>query len=185
MKLMIAALAAVALAGCTAPVKTESVGSTLQIQQYNSVGAVYMPRPTFVSISDMSDGSQVLRIALDRYGGDRRSLLFMKGTADTTTPLIDKYLEWEALAKSRGDTITKEIGRARIWAGAGVDGFVRADMHSGNKSMHYLALTFCTRMVCLDEWTLFLDRKAAIELRQLLIDFDAGRVKASDSSVYK
>jgi hypothetical protein len=99
-------------------------------------------------------------------------------------PLIDKYFEWEQLASSRGDQIDKEIGRARTSSGFGSGAAeLRFSFHSGNASDHNLVIEQCLA-TCLP--AVHFDKPNVVELRRLLVEFEADRLKQLDvDSVYK
>ena len=185
MKIFIA-VAVLVLAGC-GTIKSESrVSTPLQARQYNSVAASFMNGATSVSVAEMSD-ERVLQIRMDRYGGRESVFRFPAMTSAAAVANIDKYFEWEQLASARGDALTKEIGRSRSWSsmGAGSGAQIKMSMHSGNERNHYLALVFCAAGTCVEDAPMFLDRAGAVELRNLLVQMDAGTLKSADSQVYK
>lgn len=173
------------LVGCTTVEQSTRLSYGLDAKEYNSVYAKYMDRPTFTSIEKMSDGSTVLAISRDNYGNTYSPLRFSKDHVSKYTALIDKYTEWNKLATSRGDAITKEIGEAETW-GNSMPGKLKFTFHSGNAQVHYLSVSFCAAGTCLDDQALYFDFKNTQKLKDILIQLGSGAVKAGNiDNVYK
>lgn len=178
---------ALAVSACGS-IKTESrVSTSLQARQYNSVASTYMPSPASVNVAEMSDGARVLRVAMTLYNGQQSFLQFPAGSGGMAAAHIDKYLEWETLARSRGDALTKDIGRSPAWSsmGAGSGSQIKMSLHSGNAKTHLLVATYCAAGTCSERESLYFDRTDAIELRRLLLQLDAGALSSTDPSIYK
>lgn len=133
-----------------------------------------------------------LKIEMDEYGTgfDARygavvphTTYFDKRFVDQYLALIDKYIEWEALAVQRGDVIDREIGVAKTW-GVGGDIDLRFSLTSGNAANHFLLVESCAFGTCRDR-ALHFTKSNAIKLRALLEDFAAGNVTEPDLSVYR
>ena len=185
MKQLLLALFLASLAACTTVEQSNRVSSKLAAREFNSIAARYLDRPTFVAIERMSDGATLLRVNMSLYGSDTSTLPFIQGKGTAYAAHIDKFLEWEALAKSRGDALTKDIGRAPAWGNA-VAGEVKFVFHSGNSMTHFLAVSFCAAGACLDGKAQYFDAEAAKELRRLVLALDAGSLgKSSNETVYK
>lgn len=184
MKTLTAALLAAligSIGACTSIAKETRISSSLQAREFNSVASQYMERPTFLSLQNYSDGRTALVIDMDEYGvgsagyevaGDY-SLRLDPAQADAYATLIDKYLEWESLASSRGDMIEKEIGRAPA-AGAQSPGEARFAIYSGAAGAHYLHTQFCAVGACIMD--MFFSRDDALELKRVLMAVKAGKV---------
>ena len=181
MKMLIALV--VVLAGCATTSSETRVSTPLRATEFNSISSTYLARPTFVTLADMSDGAKTLRIESDQYHG-KSHITFMRGGVAPAVSQIDKYLEWEAIAMARGDSITKDIGRSPAWSNGGT-ATINFSMHSGNAKSHYMVMTFCAAGTCLHKDAMFLKRDASIELKRLLLAFDAGQLMPTDASVYK
>ena len=184
MKTLTAALLAAligSIGACTSIAKETRISSSLQAREFNSVASQYMERPTFLSLQNYSDGRTALVIDMDEYGvgsagyeipGDY-SLRLDPAQADAYAALIDKYLEWESLASSRGDMLEKEIGRAPA-AGAQSPGEARFAIYSGAAGAHYLQTQFCAVGACIVD--MFFSRNDALELKRVLMAVKAGKV---------
>jgi hypothetical protein len=185
MKTLKLGMLALVLAGCTTVDQSTRLSTGLEAKEYNSVYAKYMDRPTFISIEMMSDGNTVLAISRDNYGTTSSPLRFSKENVSKYIALIDKYFEWNQLAISRGDAITKEIGKAETW-GNSISGTLKFTFHSGNSAVHYLSISFCAAGTCLDDQALYFDFKNSHELKSLLIQLDSGAVKTENvNEIYK
>ncbi|MCG3760637.1 hypothetical protein [Vibrio cincinnatiensis] len=185
MKILKLGLLALVLAGCTTVEQSTRLSTNLEAREYNSVYSKYMDRPTFTSIEKMSDGNTVLAISRDNYGTTSSPLRFSKEHVSKYTALIDKYIEWNQLAISRGDAITKEIGKAETW-GNSMSGTLKFTFHSGNSAVHYLSISFCAAGTCLDDQALYFDLKNSQELKNLLVQLGSGAVKTEDvNAIYK
>ena len=190
MKKIVSALLLIALSvGCTSIQKTTRIASPLKAKEFNSIASKYLDRPTFVSVQTMSDGQTVLTIErddyLNQYQGVMSSLRFSKDSVSRYLQLIQKYEEWEKLARDRGDQITKEIGREKAWGNL-ASNKLKFLMHSGNSHNHFLAISNCSAGTCLDERALYFSSSDAQELKLLLIGFDAGKIVSNTlDDVYK
>ena len=173
------------LVGCTTVEQSTRLSTSLEAREYNSVYAKYMDRPTSTSIEKMSDGNSVLAISRDNYGAISSPLRFSKEYVSQYTALIDKYSEWSQLATSRGDAITKKIGKAETW-GNSMAGTLKFTFHSGNSAVHYLSISFCAAGTCLDDQALYFDARNTRELKSLLLQLGSGAVKTeSVNDIYK
>jgi len=176
---------ALVLVGCTTIEQSTRITTNLQAKEYNSISARYMNRPTFSAIEKMSDSSTVLAISRDNYGSTASPLRFSKDNVSGYILLIDKYFKWEKLAMSRGDAITKEIGKENSW-GNTISGSFKFTFHSGNSAIHYLSISFCAAGTCLDDQALYFDSKNTQILKELLLQLSSGAVNTkSINSVYK
>lgn len=180
MRILNVVLFALVLTGCTTVEQSSRLSTSLEVREYNSVYAKYMDRPTFTSVEKMSDGNTVLAISRDNYGTTSSPLRFSKDNVPSYVSLIEKYLEWAQLATSRGDAITKEIGKADTW-GNSMSGALKFTFHSGNSAAHYLSISFCAAGTCLDDQALYFDVQNANELKILLHQLSSGIVKTENS----
>lgn len=176
-----AIILALALTSCTTVKESQRVSVPLTAQEFNSISSSYMGRPTFVSLETMSDGAEVLSVEVAMYANEPSAIRFLKTQAPEYQSAIDKYLEWNKLAKSRGDAITKDIKAIPVWNGEGDFSF-----HSGNTNSHYLSIAFCAAGTCLTDRALYFDERGAKELKRLLGEYQAGSLKTTNiESVYK
>ena len=166
---------------CTSVAKETRIASQLHAREFNSIASQYIERPTFLSLQTYSDGRTALVIDMDEYGvgpagfemaGDY-ALRLDPAQVDAYVALIDKYLEWETLASSRGDMLDKEIGRAPA-AGAQSPGEARFAIYSGNVGAHYLSTQFCGVGTCIND--MFFSRGDANELKRVLLALKSGNV---------
>lgn len=189
---LLATIAMISLAsGCTSVATETRVASRLHAQEFNSIASQYMERPTFLSLQTYSDGRSALVIDMDEYGvgpagfevaGDY-ALRLDPAQVDSYVALIDKYLEWETLASTRGDMLDKEIGRAPA-AGAQSPGEARFAIFGGNVGANHLMTQFCAVGACIND--MFFTRADAGELKRVLLAPKAGDVSHLNvDSVYK
>lgn len=181
------------MAACTTLSAETRIPSTLRASEFNETASQYMERPTFVAVQSFSDGNIALQVLVDEYGtgydpalgiATQHVTYFDKRFIADYLPLIDKYLEWEALAAQRGDLIEREIGRAKTW-GVGGDIELRFGIYSSKASQHLLTIERCALGTCVNK-ALDLTRPNASILRSLLVDFAAGRIGQDDTqSIYK
>lgn len=155
------------LTACATIQQSTRLSTKLNAKEYNSIASNYMNRPTFTSVEKMSGGETVLTISMKSYRSTSNVLRFQKKYVPEYLSLIQKYMDWEQLAKSRGDAFTKEIGRASSWGNA-LSGTLKFTFHSGNSNAHFLAVSFCATGTCLDNEALYFDKFNAIELSTLL-----------------
>lgn len=185
MKLTLPIIVALTLVACTTLEQSNRISTRLVGMEFNSIASQHLNRPTFVTIERMSDKATVLRVTMSMYGSKDSYLTFLQGQSAAYVAHIDKFLGWEALAKSRGDALTKDIGRAPAWSN-GPSGDLKFVFHSGNAAAHFLAISFCAMGTCLDDQAVYLDAASVQELRRLLLALDGGSLgKASVDSVYK
>src|SRR6218665_1476884 len=115
MRFLALTLLLISICACTSVQQSTRLSTNLYAKEYNSVASKYMDRPTFSSVEQMSDGETVLAISIDTYGTAQNTLRLSKKHVNEYINLINKYFEWEKLAKSRKDAFTKEIGKASTW----------------------------------------------------------------------
>ncbi|MCG6233089.1 hypothetical protein [Vibrio furnissii] len=177
------------LAGCATIQDSNRISSDLSASEFNSISSQYMPKPTFVSLETFSSGEKALAInmktyAMNKYGMDNSEIRYNREFVDDYIGFIDKYLSWEKLAVDRQDAFTKEIGEAKSWY-PGMDGDLKFTFYSGNSNNHYLTVTFCTMIICLDN-AHYYDRKNAERLKQLLEQLKNGQfVTTNIKDVYQ
>lgn len=186
-------LALVALAGCTTVKDETRIPSNLSASEFNDVASQYMERPTFVAVQSFSDGRTALRVEMDEYGTGYDPTLkivtphvtyFDKRFVAEYLPLIDKYLEWEALAAQRGDLIERPIGEAKS-QGAGAEVTLKFGIYSSSSATHLLVIETCVIGTCSGK-SLSVTRPNAFTLKTLLADFASGKVDQENiDSIYK
>lgn len=181
MRFALAALLAVACVGCASSWKSMSgtrVSSNLQAMEYNSVASDYRVRPTFVQLRENMGGDQVLVIKMDAYGTQDVEIYIPPSAATKVLEFIEKYEEWESLARERGDMITKEIGEVPNFTGMKL----QAKFHSGNEQSHYLVLQQCVWVCELSDRSIsqYFDRRQAENLKGLLSDYLSGDIRPLD-----
>lgn len=174
------------ITGCQTAIRTTNVSSNVKGFVYNSVLSNYFPRLTTVSLSEFSDGSQFLTYKTETYEslyGVPQFIVFSIpiDNIDDHRGLLEKFLEWDKKALSRGDMFTKEMGRAKAY-----NGYSNYTFHSGNKRNNYLDICFSMTdsSGCSLEGVAF-DTE---NVKNILNDIDrikSGEIKHLDDSVYK
>jgi hypothetical protein len=202
MKQSIAIVAALALAACTSISQSTRISTPLQAAEFNSLASRYMGKPTFVSTEKMSDGADTLMVHMETYALPTAlqgstlpastldtlrysEIRFLKEDVPAYVAAIDKYLQWEALAKERKDQFTKDIARVPAWSQAKGAGFLVFSFHSGNDREHFLVIQIESLGVLVDG-AQFYDESNATELKRLLLAFASDSLQHTDiDSVYK
>lgn len=175
---------AVILVACTSIRESTYLPTSLKASEFNNIASRYIERPTTTQLRTLSDGSTVLNVTMDEYGFGAGasigqnvplnfSVNFDSRYIDQYLPMLDKYLEWSALATQRSDIISKTIGEAPTWSQIGT-GKLKFAFHSGNASQHYLEIGFCLT-ACVEE-RMMLSHTNVVTLRQLLEDMKAGKI---------
>ena len=177
MKKIILLMVMAALSGCMGSVKSGSetrLDTPLVIRDFNDVSDDYAARPTFVSVVERHQSGKMLSIKVDLFGADSH-LYIPEEAVPSLLPMVDKYLEWEAMASERGDQLDKEIGSVSGW------GAFKLKLHffSGNVDWHYLVIRQCafTCMGAESEDAFYFDRKGAEDLRRLLVQLGDGSLQ--------
>ncbi|USD68102.1 hypothetical protein [Vibrio sp. SCSIO 43136] len=181
---VLSATAALAMTGCQTMTEPTRVTTSLKTVEYNSIANRFMARPTYVSTQSENGGTEkVLLVEMDTYGSNQYGsfLRFSSFQVDQYISFIDKYFEWEELAIERQDAFTKEIGSAPSWH----SGNLKFEFHSGNSTNHYLSISFCSSMICL-EGEHYYDKDNANKLKSLLKGLSDGSIQETNfDSVYK
>lgn len=182
-KIMIAA-AALGLVGCATVSNETRVPAGFTAREFNTITSRYEERPTFARVQSMSSGSEILRIEMDQYGSTasqyygmdyNHTIPFRRAEAPQYQAAIERFLEWEATARERGDILDgREIDRVSAFNG----GAIRFSLYSGNASAHFLMMTYCAVGTCLESDSLFLDRAGAEGLHALMSRWLAGELVA-------
>jgi hypothetical protein len=182
---MIVAALAVVMGGCASVNESTRIAPGLKAVEFNRVAAQYLERPTFAELNRYSDGREALVLVMDKYGQKRSAVAFLRGSEAAYDELLKKFLDWEVLARERGDQFTREIGRAPTWSQAGT-AELRFTFHSGNQALHYPELVPCLIGTCLEESGMHLTPENVRKLRELVADLREGKVKQKDlGTVYK
>ena len=188
------ALATVILSGCTTMKEETRISTNLKAREYNDIYSTYARRPTWLKMWTLSDGNTVLSVQMEHYGYNPtnyhspenmqpRTVNFDQRFCSQYIELIDKYLDWESLARTRGDAITKKIGSASSWSHIGTSK-LSFSLHSGNDNNHYLVIGLDTGLGTMDD--LYFARRDAGELKNLLLRLQKGEMRhTSVDSVYK
>jgi hypothetical protein len=172
------------LNGCAATsdigVKPKRISSSINASQFNEFASQYLERPTSVSYAEYQTIPNRLYIKFDGYGdGNSSSHFFMQDRADKYISLIDKYIEWEAQATSRGDILEKkEIGRVDAVAGVNI----RFLFYSGNASSHFLIID--SGLLGSYDFAMVFNKSNVLELRKLFEDFKAGKITIANEAIY-
>lgn len=169
------------LSGCksTSVLSDTRVSSNVSASEFNSISSRYMERPTFISTKQYADGSRSLHINTDTYGRSESYIWLKETYIDEHIAMIEKYLEWEALASRDGDMFTKVIGKP-IGSDNIVTHYLRYRFHSGNESNHMLMLAFCSSMICLEDDEIAFDQVNAKRLKSLYVSFKKNAFTTKD-----
>lgn len=186
MKTVFLIIGLIFLYGCAGSIQsgTETrLNSDLRASDYNDASDQYTERPTFVSKVERIGTGEMLWIKVDQYGTDENLYIPIQSVPELTSA-IDKYFEWEAKAKSRGDQIDKKIAKINGWAQFKLDTL----FFSASPESHYFVIRQCV-LGCLsadatDEF--YFNRENSSKLKMLLSDFDSGNLKSLDvDAIYK
>lgn len=163
-----------AVCACTSVSNSTRISYPLSADQYNGFLSNYTPRPTFITLENMSDGEAVLAVEMTQYGNINPSIVspnfqfrMLKSAIPQYIALLDKYDAWRSQALNRGDAITKTIGRAPTWGQtSGVE--LEFTFHSGNARSHFLVIASCAIGTCVENQALVFDTTNVIRLRSIL-----------------
>ncbi len=185
MRIIIAVVLALTLAACGGlKPGAVTINERLPAMDYNSISNQYSERLTEVAIQGVVGGEDVLTVWMDAFRPGTaysQKVMFPKDKVDSFVSMIDKYLEWAAMAKERGDMLDKEIGSE--FAQAGMRN--KLSIYSGSVDAHLLVIKPCTPFGCGDAQPQYYDEEGAKELRDLLIRFSNNQLKITDDSVYQ
>lgn len=180
-----ALIASFVLIGCQSAKRTTDVNSNVKGMVYNSVASNYLPRLTTVSLSELSDGREVLFYRVETYNQSHgmpqyEVFAIPFNDVDEHKALLEKFLEWDNKALSRGDMFTKEIGRAKTY-----NGYSNYKFHSGNKSSNLLNICFSMTdsSGCYVEGITF-DVNNVKNILQDIERIKSGKMKHLDDSIY-
>lgn len=173
------------LGACTTIQKSTNIPSTVQAYEYNSIASQYLARPTFLRIDNLTNGNNNLLVMMNMYNGQVASFAVERKNVDENIKAIVKFLEWERLARERGDIFTKQIAEVVSWKNDGADISNRYEFHSGNEKNHYLEISSCALGICMEK-VLFFTPSEAMHLINTLENFKAGKItKTEIDTVYQ
>lgn len=174
--------------GCATVERETRIATDFSGRLFNSIASRYLERPTFAAIESISTGQTVLAVRVTRYGRDQfgqtaNTVRFAQAAVPAYLAMVEKYLEWAATARDRGDVLTKEIGRAPGWNDQVQ---LRFTLHSGNEFAQLLEVASCGLGTCIDDSAVFFDSASAKKLAEMLRRLAAGEIKAVDlNTIYK
>lgn len=174
MKSLVPIMLAVLSAGC-ASVQEHQISSSLSASEYNNVYAKFYERPTFITNYDYEKDTDAILIKMDMYGNETSILSFSEKEADRYLAAINKFIEWEELAREREDIFSKDIDTIPAWN----SGNLKFSFHSGNAKNHYLSISFCS-LLCLEEQAQYYDLNNAVALRDVLTSLSNGDIKTTN-----
>lgn len=175
MKKSLLLIAMLAITACTTLKQSTRLSSEVQAVEFNSITSSYLVRPTFAQIDELTNGGVNLVIKMSMYDGREAAVAVGKQYVADNIVMIEKFLDWETKATSRGDQFTKEIGTVVSWVNDNADISNKYEFHSGNVSNHYLVIASCALGQCLDK-ALFFDSAQARKLKGLLEQFQANEL---------
>lgn len=169
------------LAGCAGVEQIDRIESKISAKEFNDLTSSYENRPTFMSVRKHSNGTESLTFEMDLYGSGVSTRDFDKTRISEYVATIDKYIEWEAKAVSKGDIFTKEIATIKA-GGTQSDYKYKFVFHSGNAKKHYLTITVCTWIMCIPENDQVYDLSNAKMLKSTLLDYKEGLITVENIS---
>lgn len=176
-QLFLAFLVANAVAGCASTAKPLNVG--LAAKAYNSLANEFYIRPTSVSIGEFG-GSTHLDIRMDDYGTSEAIIYVYESTAPNIIAGIDKYLEWEEMARRDGDLLSKQIPMP---SGGMMEANPCMRFHSAAVGEYYLAISVtCSDITTVP--TMYLDTAGAQQLKDIARRFSDGELVPTNASKY-
>ena len=126
-KIFLTALSCALLIGCSSANNVSKIPTDVKGMVFNNVASTYMERPTSAYLVDYPNGNQSIEYVV-KIPSDH---------ASEHLSMLNKFLEWDKLAKSRNDSFSKEIGIAPTTNGYNVYAF-----HSGNNNTNVLVSCF-------------------------------------------
>ena len=177
-------LCVAALSACASMnVQQTQLSSDIRASEFNSIAAQYVPKPTYMTLYTRENGSEYIGMMMSSYGQNavggmllppEKHVVFYKENVPEYFAIFDKYEQWRQTALSRGDALTKDIGRVD---GEGLS--YKYSFHSGNADQHYLAIAFCSAFCLTPE--VVLDAQNVERLRDLLRRWQEGDVRPLDA----
>jgi hypothetical protein len=141
-KIFLTALSCALLIGCSSANNVSKIPTDVKGMVFNNVASTYMERPTSAYLVDYPNGNQSIEYVVETYRmnnglGANLTLKIPSEHASEHLSILNKFLEWDKLAKSRNDSFSKEIGIAPTTNGYNVYAF-----HSGNNNTNVLVSCF-------------------------------------------
>lgn len=175
------------LTACQTADKITKLNSPVEGTVYNSVASDYLPMLTTAMLLDFSDGSQALVYQVETYKSDKfgnrekANYTIASGSVNEHLAALNKFIDWNDKAKSRGDQFTKEIARVKT-----VNGYSVYTFHSGNKYSNLLDVCFTSpeNAPCLIQSVTF-DVKNVKRIIEDVNKFKDGKFKHLDTSIYQ
>lgn len=138
-KLILIALTSIGLFACSSANNIERISTDVKGMVFNDLSATYVERPTKAYLIDYPDGSQSLEYVVEPYRMNTAGIALKIPSKHASEHLIllNKFLDWNKLAKSKNDNFSKEIGIVPT-----TNGYTIYTFHSSNKETTVLAACF-------------------------------------------
>lgn len=187
MKKILALVFCLFVVGCQTADKVTKIKSQVEGSVYNSVASNFLPMLTTAMLLDFSDGSQALMYQVETYKRDqfgnheKANFTIASHSVNEHLATLNKFLDWDAKAKSRGDQFTKEIARVKT-----INGYTVYTFHSGNQYSNLLDVCFTSpeNAPCLIQSVTF-DVKNVRRIIDDVNKFKDGKFKQLDTSIYQ
>jgi hypothetical protein len=174
-------------------VKKTRVTTNVDIKVFNSLSSDYVNRPTFAVVDEYDYNNRHVKSL--NYSANGFGSTYLQGVSypnkspiwvnitevDTVISYIDKFIEWETKAKSKGDMFSKDIGQFDSHTSSSIT--FKYSFFSGNKFNHYLVVSYCSNgmgLICSANSESYLDVEEANTLKEELLKFKSGEVKIRD-----
>jgi hypothetical protein len=167
---------------CAAAEQPKSIPSSLSGIKYDTTGKVSEPYAIFVKTY-----RDQLYLVYRGPNNRETNLIFVKKSALEAIAAIDKFMEWERLAVSRKETLSKKI--------SGVPSLAGIYLYFGFKSLdvgrHVLEMGIRSKMLGDSSGAAagivdaMVDRDNAVKLRELLVRFSKGEALDKEGDVYR
>lgn len=179
---LVCLLTSISVAGYAYAAKAIAVPSSIEGVRQPSEQVDYESYPLAINIR-----GDVLYIVYKGAGGRESQVMFARKHVEMMCAAIDKFLEWEKLATTRGETLAKKIGEVKTVSGA----YVYVGFKSITKGRHVVQLGIRSRLLGDSSGTaagitdLMIDRASAEKLKALLVRFAKGESLGDTGDVYR
>lgn len=149
---LIGALLTIAVSGCATVSQEHRLTTNIQSLEFNSILSEYRIRPTFVTLQEMNDGTELFKIEMDSYQPDKQginpSISISRKYLNNNIDALNKYLKWNEIALNRKDQFTKNIDKVKAWDNSSFIIENEYTFHSGNENKHYVSIVTCALDNC-------------------------------------
>ncbi|HIF9209130.1 TPA: hypothetical protein ACX6QM_002371 [Photobacterium damselae] len=104
---LIGALLTIAVSGCATVSQEYRLTTNIQSLEFNSILSKYRICPTFVTLQEMNDGTELFKIKMDSYQTDKQDI-------NPSISISRKYLKLNEIAINR-KIYLKKIDKFKSW----------------------------------------------------------------------